>query len=99
MSLVCGTNKIAWAHVDRGMMVQDWQQVECPNFLKGTYMASAYLNDVSIAVSVVKILITFNDPDVTMYTLYQRFNLAAKPLLIWTPDLKKCAHDHFPCVY
>lgn len=47
VSLVCGTNKIAWTHVDRGMTVLDWQQTECPNFLRGTYMASAYLNDVS----------------------------------------------------
>lgn len=49
VSLVCGTSKIAWAHVNRGMMVQDWQQVDCPNFLKGTYMASAYLHDVRTA--------------------------------------------------
>ncbi len=48
VSVVCGTNKIAWTHVDRGMTVLDWQQLECPNFLKGTYMASAYLNDVSM---------------------------------------------------
>ena len=47
VSIVCGTDKIAWAHVDRGMMVLDWQQFMCPNFLKGPYMASAYLNDVS----------------------------------------------------
>lgn len=47
VSLICGTNKIAWAHVDRGMTVLDWQQVDCPNFLRGTYMASAYLHDVS----------------------------------------------------
>lgn len=47
VSLVCGTNKIAWAQVDRGMTLLDWRQVECPNFLRGTYMASAYLNDVS----------------------------------------------------
>lgn len=53
VSLVCGTSKIAWAHVDRGMVVQEWQQVECPNFLKGTYMASAYLNDVSTAATAV----------------------------------------------
>lgn len=51
VSLVCGTNKIAWIHVDRGMMVLDWQEIECPNFLKGTYMASAYLHDVSSVVS------------------------------------------------
>lgn len=50
VSIVFGTNKIAWAHVDRGMTVLDWQQLECPNFLRGTYMASAYLTDVSAAV-------------------------------------------------
>ncbi|XP_049425752.1 transcription elongation factor, mitochondrial [Epinephelus fuscoguttatus] len=47
VSIVCGTNKIAWAHVDRGMTVLEWQQLDCPNFLRGTYLASAYLNDVS----------------------------------------------------
>ncbi|XP_004567871.3 transcription elongation factor, mitochondrial [Maylandia zebra] len=51
VSLICGTNKIAWAHVDRGMSVLDWQQVDCPNFLRGTYMASAYLHDVSSVVA------------------------------------------------
>uniref|UniRef100_A0A8C2WR66 Transcription elongation factor, mitochondrial n=1 Tax=Cyclopterus lumpus TaxID=8103 RepID=A0A8C2WR66_CYCLU len=51
VSLVCGTDKIAWAHVDRGMAVLDWQELDCPNFLKGSYMASAYLNDVSAAVA------------------------------------------------
>lgn len=51
VSIVCGTNKIAWTHVDRGMTVLDWRQVECPNFLKGTYMASAYLHDVSAVVT------------------------------------------------
>ncbi|XP_040891122.1 transcription elongation factor, mitochondrial [Toxotes jaculatrix] len=51
VSIVCGTNKIAWAHVDRGMALLDWKQMECPNFLRGTYMASAYLNDVSAVVS------------------------------------------------
>ncbi|KAM7418886.1 hypothetical protein PAMA_016150 [Pampus argenteus] len=51
VSLTCGTNKIAWAHVDRAMAVLDWQQLDCPNFLKGTYMAPAYLNDVSAVVS------------------------------------------------
>lgn len=52
VSLVCGTNKIAWTHVNRGMTVLDWQQLECPNFLKGTYMASTYLSDVSMTVRV-----------------------------------------------
>ncbi|XP_020502052.1 transcription elongation factor, mitochondrial [Labrus bergylta] len=51
VSIVCGTQKIAWAHVDRGMTVLDWQQLDCPNFLRGTYMASAYLNDVSALVT------------------------------------------------
>lgn len=50
VSLVCGTNKIAWAHVDRGMTVLDWQHMDCPNFLKGTYLASSYLSDVSAVV-------------------------------------------------
>ncbi|KAK2919095.1 transcription elongation factor, mitochondrial [Channa argus] len=52
VSIVCGTNKIAWAHVDRGMTVLEWQHLECPNFLKGTYMASSYLSDVSAVVAV-----------------------------------------------
>ncbi|XP_077426466.1 transcription elongation factor, mitochondrial [Vanacampus margaritifer] len=51
VSLVCGTNQIAWAHMGRGMTVMEWQHVDCPNFMKGTYMASAYLNDVSAVVS------------------------------------------------
>ncbi|XP_003972027.1 transcription elongation factor, mitochondrial [Takifugu rubripes] len=51
VSVVCGTNKIAWSHVNRGMMVLDWQQVDCPNFFRGTYLASAYLSDVSEVVS------------------------------------------------
>lgn len=48
VSVVCGTTRIAWSHVDREMLVLDWQQVDCPNFLRGTYMASAYLSDVSV---------------------------------------------------
>jgi len=51
VSLVCGTNSVAWAHVGRGMTVLDWQQLDCPNFLKGTYQASAYFNDISYVVS------------------------------------------------
>ncbi|XP_010772411.1 transcription elongation factor, mitochondrial [Notothenia coriiceps] len=52
VSIVCGANKIAWAHVGREMTVLDWQEVECPHFLKGTYLASAYLNDVSAVLKV-----------------------------------------------
>ncbi|XP_029949021.1 transcription elongation factor, mitochondrial [Salarias fasciatus] len=51
VSIVCGTNKVAWAHVDRGMTVLDWQHLDCPNFLRGNYMASAYLTDVSSVVA------------------------------------------------
>ncbi|KAM9792703.1 transcription elongation factor, mitochondrial [Neosynchiropus ocellatus] len=51
VSIICGTHKIAWAHVDRGMRVLDWHELECPNFLRGTYMASLYLQDVSAVVS------------------------------------------------
>lgn len=51
VSLICGTNSVAWAHVDRGMTVLDWQQWDCPNFLKKTYEASSYLNDISHVVS------------------------------------------------
>nr|XP_015809917.2 transcription elongation factor, mitochondrial [Nothobranchius furzeri] len=51
VSIICGTNKVAWAHMDRGMTVLDWQEQNCPNFLNGTYLASAYLNDVSSVVS------------------------------------------------
>lgn len=50
VSLVCGTNKIAWAHVDRAMTVLDWQQNECPHFLKGPYLASSYLTDISAVI-------------------------------------------------
>lgn len=47
VSIICGTNKIAWAHVDRALTVLNWQQEDCPNFMRGAYMASAYLEDVS----------------------------------------------------
>uniref|UniRef100_A0AAZ3S2D2 Transcription elongation factor, mitochondrial n=1 Tax=Oncorhynchus tshawytscha TaxID=74940 RepID=A0AAZ3S2D2_ONCTS len=51
VSIVCGVNKIAWAHMDRGMNVLEWKHEDCHNFLKGTYMASAYLDDISSVVS------------------------------------------------
>ncbi|XP_076871557.1 transcription elongation factor, mitochondrial [Brachyhypopomus gauderio] len=51
VSIVCGTQKIAWTHLDRAMRVLDWQQEECSSFMKETYMASSYLNDVSAVVS------------------------------------------------
>ncbi|MBN3299122.1 TEFM protein, partial [Amia calva] len=50
VSIVCGTSRIAWAHVDRSPCVQDWQQEECQHFMKGTYLASSYLEDVGAVV-------------------------------------------------
>ncbi|KAI1896773.1 hypothetical protein AGOR_G00098270 [Albula goreensis] len=51
VSIVYGTDKIAWAHLDRGLTVLDWQQESCHSFMKGVYLASAYLNDISSVVS------------------------------------------------
>ncbi|XP_060725043.1 transcription elongation factor, mitochondrial [Tachysurus vachellii] len=51
VSIVCGTNRIAWTHMDRAMTVLEWQQEECPSFMKGTYMASGYLEDICCVVS------------------------------------------------
>lgn len=34
--------------MDRALTVLDWQHQECNSFMKGTYMASAYLEDVSV---------------------------------------------------
>ncbi|XP_028829303.1 transcription elongation factor, mitochondrial [Denticeps clupeoides] len=51
VSIVFGTNKIAWTHMDRAMSVLDWQQEECSSFMNGTYMASSYLDDISEVVS------------------------------------------------
>lgn len=51
VSIVFGTHKIAWAHVDRRLTVLDWQQQECFRFMKGTYLASVYLEDISAIAS------------------------------------------------
>lgn len=51
ISIVCGTNRIAWTHMDQAQTVLDWKQVECPSFMNGTYMASSYLEDISTVVS------------------------------------------------
>lgn len=34
--------------MDRARTVLDWQQAECKSFMKGMYMASDYLEDVSL---------------------------------------------------
>ncbi|XP_043923978.1 transcription elongation factor, mitochondrial [Protopterus annectens] len=51
VSIVSGTRKIAWAHVDRGLNILDWQQEECHNFMRGTYQTYTYLEDILSVVS------------------------------------------------
>ncbi|XP_062401121.1 transcription elongation factor, mitochondrial [Sardina pilchardus] len=51
VSITFGTNRVAWAHMDNTMTVRDWQHHKCDSFLKGTFMAAAYLEDISSVVS------------------------------------------------
>nr|XP_033818081.1 transcription elongation factor, mitochondrial isoform X2 [Geotrypetes seraphini] len=51
VSIVFGTQKIAWAHVSRNLSVLDWQRVECHGFMKKPYKASAYLEEIFAVVS------------------------------------------------
>ncbi|XP_053231188.1 transcription elongation factor, mitochondrial isoform X1 [Podarcis raffonei] len=51
VSVVFGTRKIAWAHVNRRLAVQDWQQQECTMFMKGAYMPAVYLEEISSVIS------------------------------------------------
>ncbi|XP_060619945.2 transcription elongation factor, mitochondrial [Anolis sagrei] len=51
VSIVFGTRKIAWAHVNRHLAVQDWQQEECTVFMKGSYIPAMYFEEISSVVS------------------------------------------------
>ncbi|XP_004454935.1 transcription elongation factor, mitochondrial [Dasypus novemcinctus] len=51
VSIVLGTRRIAWAHLDRNLMVLDWQQDERCRLMKGTYQSSAYLEEISSVIS------------------------------------------------
>ncbi|XP_010592513.1 transcription elongation factor, mitochondrial isoform X2 [Loxodonta africana] len=51
VSIVYGTRRIAWAHLDRKMTVLDWQQDESCRMMKGTYLSSVYLEEMSSVVS------------------------------------------------
>ncbi|XP_062976002.1 transcription elongation factor, mitochondrial isoform X2 [Elgaria multicarinata webbii] len=51
VSVVFGTRKIAWTHVNRRLVIQDWQQQECTMFMKGAYMPAMYLKEISSIVS------------------------------------------------
>lgn len=47
VSIVFGTRKIAWAHLDRKLSVLDWQHSECCRLVKGTFETSDYLEKIS----------------------------------------------------
>ncbi|XP_029784945.1 transcription elongation factor, mitochondrial isoform X3 [Suricata suricatta] len=51
VSIVFGTRRIAWAHLDRKLAVLDWQQSECRQLMKGTYLSSVYLQEISSVIS------------------------------------------------
>ncbi|XP_004441960.1 PREDICTED: transcription elongation factor, mitochondrial [Ceratotherium simum simum] len=51
VSIVFGTRRIAWAHLDRKLAVLDWQQNECCRLTKGTYLSSVYLKEISSVIS------------------------------------------------
>ncbi|XP_019502639.1 PREDICTED: transcription elongation factor, mitochondrial [Hipposideros armiger] len=51
VSIVFGTRRIAWAHLDRQLAVLDWQQNECCQLMKGTYLSSVYLEEISSVIS------------------------------------------------
>ncbi|KAM6163649.1 transcription elongation factor, mitochondrial [Rhynchocyon petersi] len=51
VSIVFGTRRIAWAHLDRKMTVLDWQQEESCQMVKGTYLSSVYLEEMSSVIS------------------------------------------------
>ncbi|XP_019279410.1 transcription elongation factor, mitochondrial isoform X1 [Panthera pardus] len=51
VSIVFGTRRIAWAHLDRKLAVLDWQQSECCQLMKGTYLSSVYLQEISSVIS------------------------------------------------
>ncbi|XP_006832361.1 PREDICTED: transcription elongation factor, mitochondrial [Chrysochloris asiatica] len=51
VSIVFGTRRIAWAHLDCKMTVLDWQQDESCKMMKGTYLSSVYLEEMSSVIS------------------------------------------------
>ncbi|XP_032175505.1 transcription elongation factor, mitochondrial isoform X1 [Mustela erminea] len=51
VSIVFGTRRVAWTHVDRKLAVLDWQQNECCQLMKGTYISSVYLQEISSVIS------------------------------------------------
>ncbi|XP_055476600.1 transcription elongation factor, mitochondrial isoform X1 [Psammomys obesus] len=51
VSIVFGTRRIAWAHLDRKLTVLDWQQAECWKLTNKTYPSSFYLEEISSVIS------------------------------------------------
>lgn len=51
VSIVFGTRRIAWAHLDRRPTVLDWQQTECWKLTNKTYPTSFYLEEISSVIS------------------------------------------------
>uniref|UniRef100_A0A8C6QY53 Transcription elongation factor, mitochondrial n=2 Tax=Nannospalax galili TaxID=1026970 RepID=A0A8C6QY53_NANGA len=51
VSIVFGTRRIAWAHLDRKLTVLDWQQTECWKLSNRTYPSSVYLEEISSVIS------------------------------------------------
>ncbi|XP_023038626.1 transcription elongation factor, mitochondrial [Piliocolobus tephrosceles] len=52
ISIVFGTRRIAWAHLDRKLTVLDWQQSDRWSLMKGTsYSSSVYLEEISSIIS------------------------------------------------
>ncbi|KAM4843277.1 transcription elongation factor, mitochondrial [Thomomys bottae] len=51
VSIVCGTRRIAWAHLDRNLTVLNWQQSDCWNLTSKMYPSSFYLEQISSVIS------------------------------------------------
>ncbi|XP_001511222.2 transcription elongation factor, mitochondrial [Ornithorhynchus anatinus] len=51
VSVVFGLHKLAWAHLDHKLTVLDWQQEECSRLMRGDYVPSVYLEEVSSIIS------------------------------------------------
>ncbi|XP_067914647.1 transcription elongation factor, mitochondrial [Heterodontus francisci] len=51
VSIVFGIRKIAWAHVDRNLTVLDWNRETSHRYMKGPYLPSIYLEEISLAVA------------------------------------------------
>ncbi|XP_007642257.1 transcription elongation factor, mitochondrial isoform X1 [Cricetulus griseus] len=51
ISIVFGTRRIAWAHLDRKFKVLDWQQAECWKLTNRIYPSSVYLQEISSVIS------------------------------------------------